>query len=128
MPWYAVWHIFLVGQGWSDDPAASLQQAGLLAERAILLDPQDAKALTIAGHVRAFLYRRPQEGLALHDKALAVNPNLAMAWALSGAAHLYQGNIEEAEKRISRYKRLSPLDPHAFFYDTLFIVISLLKR
>jgi len=126
--WYAVWHIFFVGQGWADDPRQALDRAGQLAERAILLDPQDAKALTIAGHVRAFLYKQPHEGLALHDKALTVNPNLAMAWALSGVAHAYLGNLDEAERRITRYKRLSPLDPHAFFYDTAFIIVALLKR
>lgn len=126
--WYAVWHVFYVGQGWAEDPAAALGEAGRLAERAILLDPQDAKALTIAGHVRAFLYRRPDEALALHNQALALNPNLAMAWALSAFNHVYLGNLEEAEMRINRYKRLSPLDPHAFFYDTAFIQLNLLRR
>jgi tetratricopeptide (TPR) repeat protein len=78
--------------------------------------------------VRAFLHRRPAEALALHDKALAVNPNLAMAWALSAFNHVYLGNLDEAETRINRYKRLSPLDPHAFFYDTAFIQLNLLRR
>ena len=26
------------------------------------------------------------------------------------------------------YKKLSPLDPHAYFYDTVFILVALLKR
>ena len=39
-------------------------------------------ALTIAGHVRAFLHRRLREAMALHERALSLNPNLAMAWAL----------------------------------------------
>jgi DNA-binding SARP family transcriptional activator/TolB-like protein len=125
--WYAYWHIFLVGQAWTKDPAAGMAEAGRLAERAIMLDPQDAKALTIAGHVRAFLHHRLREAITLHERALMLNPNLAMAWNLSGAAYAYLGDLEEAERRIQRYKQLSPLDPQAFFFDTAGVVLSFLK-
>ena len=123
----AYWHIFFFGQNWAQDPNA-LEEAGRYAERAITLDPQDAKALTIAGHVRAFLHHRLREAVALHERALSVNPNLAMAWNLSGVAHAYLGNWEEAERRVARYKKLSPMDPHAFFFDTAFIIVALIKR
>jgi DNA-binding SARP family transcriptional activator/TolB-like protein len=126
--WYAYWHALLVGQDWVKDPAAVIAQAGRLAERAITLDPQDAKALTIAGHVRAYLHHRLREAIALHERALTLNPNLAMAWNLSGVAFAYMGELAEAERRIRRYKTLSPLDPHAFFFDTAFIIVNLLKQ
>jgi DNA-binding SARP family transcriptional activator len=125
--WYAYWHVFLVGQAWREDPPAAMAEAGRLAERAVTLDPQDAKALTIAGHVRAFLHHRMREALTLHDRALTLNPNLAMAWALSAMTFTYLGELEEAARRAARYKKLSPLDPHAFFYDTITIYIALLK-
>lgn len=126
--WYAYWHIFYVGQGWADDPRQMMEEAGALAERAIVLDPFDARALTIAGHVRAFLHRRLREALSLHERALSLNPNLAMAWALSAITCAYLGEPEEAERRANRYKKLSPLDPSAFIFDGFFTVISLLKR
>jgi DNA-binding SARP family transcriptional activator/TolB-like protein len=126
--WYAYWHVFLVGQGWVKDPAIGMAEAGRLAERAITLDPQDAKALTIAGHVRAYLHHRLREALALHDRALTLNPNLAMAWNLSGVTFAYMGEPHEAERRLLRYKQLSPLDPRAFFFDTALIIVALLKR
>jgi DNA-binding SARP family transcriptional activator/TolB-like protein len=126
--WYAYWQMFLVGQGWTDDRKGAMVEAGRLAERAVLLDPQDAKALTIAGHVRAFLHHRLREAIALHERALMLNPNLAMAWSFSGVAYAYLGDLDEAERRILRYKKLSPLDPHAFFYDTARIIVALLKR
>ena len=126
--WFAYWHMFLVGQSWTLDKAGTMAEAGRLAERAIMLDPQDAKALTIAGHVRAFLHHRLREALALHERALTLNPNLAMAWNLSGAAYVYLGDLEEAERRIARYKKLSPLDPSAFFFDTARILLALLKH
>ena len=56
--------------------------------------------------------------MALHERALTLNPNLAMAWSLSGVAFAYHGRPDEAERRMRRYKKLSPLDPHAFFFDT----------
>ena len=85
-------------------------------------------ALAIAGHVRAFLHRRPREAAALHERALSLNPNLAMAWALSAVTHAYLGDADEAERRNNRYKRLSPLDPHAFLFDGFSVLIHLLKR
>jgi DNA-binding SARP family transcriptional activator/TolB-like protein len=126
--WYAYWHIFLVGQGWTDDPTAMMEEAGRLAERAIVLDPLDARGLTIAGHVRSFLHRSLREALSLHERALSLNPNLPMAWALSAITYAYMGDPEEAERRNNRYKKLSPLDPHAFIFDGFFTVIHLLKR
>jgi hypothetical protein len=57
-----------------------------------------------------------------------VNPNLVMAWALSAAAFAYLGELDEAETRMRRYKKLSPLDPHAFVYDTILILVALLKH
>jgi DNA-binding SARP family transcriptional activator/TolB-like protein len=126
--WYAYWHIFLVGQGWAEDLDAMMVAAGELAEHAVVLDPFDARGLTIAGHVRAFLHRRLREAIALHERALSLNPNLAMAWALSAIAFAYMGDADEAERRNNRYKKLSPLDPHAFFFDAFFILIHLMKR
>jgi DNA-binding SARP family transcriptional activator/TolB-like protein len=126
--WYAYWHIFLVGQDWADHPKAMMEKAGELAERAIVLDPFDARGLAISGHVRAFLHRRVREAMVLHERALSLNPNLAMAWALSAMTHAYSGDPDEAERRLTRYKKLSPLDPHAFVFDGFFGMIHLMKR
>ena len=126
--WYAWWLHFLVGAGWAEDPAAASAEAAQHAERAITLDPQDGRGFTIAGHVRAMLHRRIPEAVSLHDRALALNPNLAMAWALSGLAQLYLGNWEEGERRLLHYKQLSPMDPSAFCYDVGFSLAALMKR
>jgi TolB-like protein len=126
--WFAFWHLFLVGQGWTHEPAAKMAEAARLADRGVQLDPQDAQVLTIAGHVRASAGGRSRESLALHERALQLNPNLAMAWSLSALAHAYAGNDAEAERRVARYKALAPMHPHAFALDTSRIVIALIKR
>ena len=125
---YAYWNLFLLLQNWTTDRAATRAEASLHAERAVRLDPQDAKAITIAGHIRAYCDRRQRDAIAMHDRALALNPNLAMAWAFSGFAYLYIGDTAEAERRLSRYKQLSPLDPNAFHYDVGLCGVALLKR
>ncbi|MCX7377999.1 MAG: BTAD domain-containing putative transcriptional regulator [Alphaproteobacteria bacterium] len=132
--WLAYWHIFLVGQGWNaaaEPPLArdaAMARAGTLAERAVRLDPADARALTIAGHVRAFLHRDVHGAMELHDRALGLNPNLPLAWAFSGLAESYRGRHEEAIRRIAQARRLSPFDPNAFFYDTALMVPHLMLR
>jgi tetratricopeptide (TPR) repeat protein len=115
--WYAYWHLLSVGQGWAEDVAAATRRGGDLAERAVMLDPTDARALTIAGHVRGFLRRRAGEALELHERALAVNPHLALAWCFSGLSLSYLGRHEEAIEKILEARRLSPFDPHGFFFD-----------
>jgi DNA-binding SARP family transcriptional activator len=116
--WWAYWHLFLVGQGWAADPAQAMARAELLAEKAIILDPGDARALTLAGHVRAFLHRRVEEGIALHEQALSLNPNLALAWIFSSLAYTYAGRPREALESARKAKRLAPLDPHGFMIDS----------
>lgn len=126
--WLALWHVFLVGQGWARDPRASIARAGEVAEHAVMLDPNDARGLTIAGHVRAFLHHRLDEAIPLHERALAINPSLPLAWHLSGVAQAYTGNLAEARRRIQQCRRLAPRDPHSFFADGAAIIVELLSR
>ncbi len=128
--WSAYCGMVCIGQGWSEGYGghdAVVAQASHHAERGIMLDPQDARSLTIAGHVRAFLNRRPREAQELHAQALAVNPNLAMAWGLSAVTHVYLGEFDEAARRFARYKRLSPMDPNSFFFDSSMALLELCR-
>jgi DNA-binding SARP family transcriptional activator len=115
--WSAYWYLLLVGQAWAKDPPAAILRAGELAERAVTLDPGDARALTLVGHVRAFLHKQPEQACALHERALALNPNLPLAWCCSGLALSYLGHHDNAIEHITRAYHLSPYDPHAFFFD-----------
>ncbi len=126
--WLALWHVFLVGQGWARDPRASIVRAGEVAEHAVMLDPNDARGLTVAGHVRAFLHRRLDEAIPLHERALAINPSLPLAWNLSGVTQAYKGNLDEARRRIEHCRWLAPRDPHIFFCDAAAIILELLSR
>jgi DNA-binding SARP family transcriptional activator/TolB-like protein len=120
--WSAYWHLLLVGQGWAPDPAGTTIRAMERAQRAVILDPTDARALTLAGHIRGFLGKRAHEAKALHERAIALNPNLPLAWCFSGLAHSYLGDDREAIRRLRHAHQLSPHDPHSFFFDTALIM------
>ena len=126
--WWAYWHLFLVGQAWADDPDGATRRAGELAERAVTLDPCDARALALVGHVRGFLYKRAEEACALHERSLSLNPNLPLAWCFSGLANCYVGRHELAIDQIERAQRLSPRDPHAFFFYMALMMPYFLQR
>jgi DNA-binding SARP family transcriptional activator len=124
--WWGYWHVLMIGQGWADDPAVAAQRAGDLAERAVTLDPADARALALAGHIRGFLCRRPEEACSIHDRAITLNPSLPLAWCLSGVSTSYLGRHEEAIAQLTQAERLSPQDPHAFFFDSALMLPHLL--
>ena len=48
------------------------------------------------------------------DRALALNPSLALAWLLSGWVRVWLGEFEEVADRISRSLRLNPADLHSY--------------
>jgi len=55
-----------------------------------------------------------EDGDALIENALALNPNLAWAWLFSGWVKVWLGEPETAIERELRAMRLSPHDPHTF--------------
>src|SRR5471030_495201 len=124
--WLAHWYLFLIGQGWDTDLDQSIQRANELAQRAVMLDPSDARGFAVAGHVRAFLRKEALQALSLHERAIQLNPNFALAWCYSGLAHSYLGQHTEAIRRIEHARRLSPHDPHGFFFDMAMVMPYLL--
>lgn len=126
--WLAHWHMLSLGQGWTEDRAETLRRMRAHADRALALDPGDARSLTIVGHVRAFTRRGLTEARALHERALSINPNLPLAWVLSGLAEIYRSDHEEGIRRIERARALSPLDPAEFWFDTAVGLAHLLRH
>lgn len=125
--WYACWHLFYVGQNWAEDPEAAMIRAAELAERAVALDPSDARAVTISGHVKAFLNHRVDEATQMHERAISLNPNLPLAWGFAALADCYAGRHEQAISRVHHARRLSPFDPHGFFLDMALMLARLLR-
>ncbi len=112
--WAARWHSIHVGQGWSPNPRADMEEAATLAARAIELDRQNAMALATCAHVRSFLMHDYDAALVYFERALSVGPNNALAWLLSSATLSYVGRTEEAIRHAEHGLRLSPFDQNLF--------------
>jgi adenylate cyclase len=108
--WAARWHSVNVGQGWSQDPRADMEQAASLAARAIELDRRNAVALATYAHLRSFLFRDYDTALVFFERALSACPNSALAWLLSAATLSYVGRTEDAIRHAEHSLRLSPFD------------------
>jgi TolB-like protein len=115
--WMAYWSIMAVGQGWVDDPRDVTSMAGAAAERAVQLDPLDARALALAGHVKAYLLHDVRSALNMHARAIDLNPNLPIAWTLSSWSKIYNGEHPTAIRDALMSQSLSPRDPHIFFVE-----------
>ena len=111
----ALWHSIRFQQGWSPDRSKDLKSVDEFASAALLRDQSDVWALSLSGHLRAFLFRDFDVAFALFDRALRASPNSAFAWARSSPAFNYIGDTAEARRRAEEALRLSPFDPHIFF-------------
>lgn len=100
--------------GWMVDPERDAAEAIRLARRAAELGTSDALALCTAGIGLAFVAGELDDGAALIDRALALNPNLAWAWLFSGWVKVWLGEPEVAIEHVRHAMRLSPHDPQVF--------------
>jgi tetratricopeptide (TPR) repeat protein len=111
----AAWcHFWRKINGWMDNRAQEAAEGARLARRAVELGRDDASVLARCGHALAHLTGDVHGGIALVDRALLLNPNLAAAWFLSGFLRIWSGEREDAIERFARAIRLSPLDPEIF--------------
>ncbi len=126
--WMAYWSIMAVGQGWVDDARDATTLGGISAERAVLLDPLDARAVAIAGHVKGYLLHDVPGALAMHAKAIELNPNLPVAWTLSSWSKIYSGEHAVAVRHAMMSQSLSPRDPHIFFAEHALMTAQFFRR
>jgi len=78
------------------------------------LGKDDAVALSAAGITFAYVVGDLDDGAALAERALALNPNLAIAWLYWGWAKVWLGEIDSALDCLAKAMRLSPHDPQVF--------------
>ena len=117
--WLANWYVLKVQQGWSDNREKDGKLALECTRRALEADPHSSLAHTIDGFVHTNLLRRLDTGLECYERALENNPNEALAWLLKGTLHAFMGQGLKAVDETQKALRLTPLDPHRYFYDSL---------
>jgi len=101
-------------QGWTEEARRPLEEIVRLAQVAVQQGGEDDLVLTIAGLVIAYAGRDAPTGLALLEKALALNPNAANALETAGELRAYLGDTEGALQHIEQSVRLNPLADAAY--------------
>ncbi|MBV8408025.1 MAG: hypothetical protein JOY64_10380 [Alphaproteobacteria bacterium] len=108
----AAWfHTRRTSSQWTTDAVQERADALRMARRAAELGKEDAFSLAFAGFAFALVGREPEYGAALADRAIELNPNLALAWGVRGWVSIMLGEHDTAIDRAARAMRLSPLDP-----------------
>ena len=96
--------------GLAGDPDNERRETERLAQEAIRLGKDDAFSLSWAGFSLAMVVGELNEGAALIEHALTLNPNLARSWNLGGWVRLWLNQPEVAIEHFAQAMRLSPLD------------------
>jgi len=96
--------------GLATDPDHERRETERLAREAIRLGRDDGFSLSLAGHSLAMVVGELNEGAALIERALTLNPNLALSWNLGGWVRLWLNQPDAAIDHFARAMRLSPLD------------------
>ena len=96
---------------WVTDLEREAAEGTRLARLAVELGQDDAVALAASAHALAHLVRDFDTSIALLDRALVLDPNLAAGWYLGGFMRIWRGEPDEAIERIAHGLRLSPLGP-----------------
>jgi tetratricopeptide (TPR) repeat protein len=102
-------YVWRKANGWTADPEQEIVVTEQLARKAAKLGFDDAVALSQAGFALAFVVGALDDGAALIDRAVVLNPNQATAWRFSTRVFL-----GAADLAIEHLVRLSPLDPLIF--------------
>jgi TolB-like protein/class 3 adenylate cyclase len=97
--------------GWTVDRDKERVEVVRLARRAAFLGKDDPVTLCSAGFALAMVAGDVEDGAALIDRSLALDPNMAMAWHFSGLVRLWLGEAGIALDHHMCAMRLSPLDP-----------------
>ena len=102
--------------GWMIDRRQETAEAERLAWLAAEFGKDDAVALCTAGIALAYVVGNLDDGNAMIDRALALNPNLAWAWVFGSWVKIWLGDPNVAAERGARAMRLSPNDPEVLFF------------
>jgi TolB-like protein len=92
----------------SEDREADRLKGIEFARRALEVAGDDPGVLVDAAHTLAWFGEDIGAMMGLVDRALALNPNFARGWSISGALRLYAGQTDIAIQHLEAALRLSP--------------------
>ncbi|MBU0516904.1 MAG: tetratricopeptide repeat protein [Proteobacteria bacterium] len=107
----AMCYIEDVRQGFSQSPLKSLGEAERLVQQALAIDDADSVALTAMGYLSLVQWRHDQ-AVDYGERAVALDPNNAMAHAMLAHTKYYTGQYDQTILLIKKAMRLHPHYPY----------------
>lgn len=93
-----------------------------MAERVTAIGHGDGLAFASAGYALARVCLEDDVGIAMLDRALSINQNLAVGWRYRGGIRVIVGRHEAGIEDLSRALRLNRLDPESYFAESVMAV------
>ncbi len=103
--------------GWMENEAEEIEEGIRLAYLAVQLQPNDPTVLTQAAFALAHLNHDLVTAIPWFDRAIALNPNSAMAFGRGAVVRNFAGEYAIAANHADRAIRLSPFDPFMFAFS-----------
>lgn len=101
---------------WIPDSGPEIDEGIRMARQAVASTRADPEVLTIAGFALAFLAGDNAAALGAIDRAIALNPNLAVAWGQRALVLVFLNRPDEAIPAAQQAMRLSPREPRRFMF------------
>jgi len=99
--------------GWSDDPALSLEKARHYAQQAVAIDAELPQVYWALGLTQMF-GKDYKEALSTAEKSIALNPNYADGYGLLATILNYAGRPRQALTLMQKAMLLNPRHPFAY--------------
>lgn len=119
LAWMGFWHVLRVQKGFTSDRQMDAGLASQYAGAALETDPSYSLAHTLKGAISSHLLFDFDLAQGSYDLALKDNPNEALAVLLKGATWAYQGHAIEAVQLTDAARRLTPLGPQKYYFDSV---------
>jgi adenylate cyclase len=111
LSWAATCQFLLIMNGWAEEPETSRRKASDLARQALQLAHNDPGILANAALALGYFGEDIDAMIGLVDRALALNPNSARGWQVSGYLRLWAGQPDLTIEHVETSLRLNPREP-----------------
>ncbi len=101
---------------WMENEAEEIEEGIRLAHLAVQLQPNDPIVLTEAAFALAHLSLDLETAITWFDRAIALNPNSALAFGRGALVRVFAGEYVTAAEHADRAMRLSPFDTFTFIF------------
>lgn len=105
-------------QGWAQDLETEAAEGLRLVARASELGSDDSTVMWMAARAVWHLAHDAQRARELGNRSLHLNPNSAIALAITAWAEVHLGNSERSIELCARAERLNPRDPRGWMIAT----------